>query len=393
MTTDYRLTSDADREAFYQLYQYAFNNHDTPARRRFFMDRYQHGWIYGRHDHGQLVSGLYSLPLAVNFHGVTYRMNGIGDVMSAPEYAGQGGAGQLLTTALTEMAANHVTLSYLAPFAYGYYRRFGYEHVFNHAHQVMAASDLPRVKPTDWSGTITRYGNDGLAQINDFYARQPQNQRGGLIRPAWWQHYLTLKHHWSVAIYRNAAANIEGYLIYERQATNFAIQEWVTSTPTAFERLANFITKHGTTFETFSYDSPSATNGLDLLADPYRLKVTVQPYMMARIVDLYDFIKRYPFLTDIQPIRLAVSDATLPANQGIWSLTRHNGQVTLNRVSDQLTGPADIQLTIQQLTTACFGTQSLARAYQHGLITGDVNAINRLDTSLVKERPALIDYF
>ncbi|WP_262338999.1 GNAT family N-acetyltransferase [Lactiplantibacillus plantarum] len=43
MTTDYRLTSDADREAFYQLYQYAFNNHDTPARRRFFMDRYQHG--------------------------------------------------------------------------------------------------------------------------------------------------------------------------------------------------------------------------------------------------------------------------------------------------------------------------------------------------------------
>ncbi|WP_238696343.1 GNAT family N-acetyltransferase [Lactiplantibacillus plantarum] len=139
MTTDYRLTSDADREAFYQLYQYAFNNHDTPARRRFFMDRYQHGWIYGRHDHGQLVSGLYSLPLAVNFHGVTYRMNGIGDVMSAPEYAGQGGAGQLLTTALTEMAANHVTLSYLAPFAYGYYRRFGYEHVFDHAHQVMAA--------------------------------------------------------------------------------------------------------------------------------------------------------------------------------------------------------------------------------------------------------------
>jgi predicted acetyltransferase len=83
------------------------------------------------------------------------------------------------------MEANHVTLSYLAPFAYGYYRRFGYEHVFDHAHQVMAASDLPRVKPTDWSGTITRYGNDGLAQINDFYARQPQNQRGGLIRPAW----------------------------------------------------------------------------------------------------------------------------------------------------------------------------------------------------------------
>lgn len=393
MTTDYRLTSDADREAFYQLYQYAFNNQDSPQRRRFFMDRYQHGWIYGRHDHGQLVSGLYSLPLAVNFHGVTYKMNGIGDVMSAPEYAGQGGAGQLLTAALNEMAAEHVTLSYLAPFAYGYYRRFGYEHVFDHAHQVMAAHDLPRIKPTDWTGTVTRYGNDDLALINDFYAAQAQNQRGGLIRPTWWQHYLTLKHDWSVAIYRNADAKIEGYLIYERQATNFAIQEWSTSTPTAFERLADFITKHGTTFETFSYDDPSATNGLDLLADPYTLQVTIKPYMMARIVDLYDFIKRYPFTADVSLIRLAVTDTTLPANQGIWELQRANGQVTLNRISTDLTGTADIKLSIQQLTTALFGTQSLRRAYLHGQLTGDLDAIDRLDASLVKMRPALIDYF
>ncbi|WP_318765498.1 GNAT family protein [Lactiplantibacillus carotarum] len=35
MTENYRLTTDADREAFYALYQYAFNNHDTPERRAF----------------------------------------------------------------------------------------------------------------------------------------------------------------------------------------------------------------------------------------------------------------------------------------------------------------------------------------------------------------------
>lgn len=393
MTEDYHLTTTEDREAFYQLYQYAFNNHDTPDRREFFMDRYQHGLIYGLHDHDQLVSGLYSLPMAVNFHGVRYDMNGIGDVMSAPEYAGKGGAGKLLTTALNDMATNQVTLSYLAPFSYGYYRRFGYEHVFDHTQQVIAAKDLPRIKPRDLSGTITRYGNEGLALVNDFYGAQPQNQRGGVIRADWWLHYLTLKHDWSVAIYRNAEQVIEGYLIYERQTNNFAIQEWTAATPTAFERLANFVTKHGTTFETFSYEGPGANSGLDLLADPYTLKVTTTPYMMARIVLLHDFLKRYPFNADFESVRLAVTDDILAANQGIWELSRTNGQVTCNRVSPDVTGTADLQLTIQQLTKALFGTRSLTSAWQHGQITGDVTTAQYLDTSLVHEKPALIDYF
>ena len=394
MTENLRLTTDEDREAFYQLYQYAFNRDDTPERRAFFMDRYQHGWIYGLHDHDKLVSGLYSLPFQVNFHGVTYQMNGIGDVMSAPEYSGRGGAGKLLTAALNEMAAKKVDLSYLAPFSYGYYRKFGYEQTFNHATQTIAAKDLPRVKPSDLSGTVTRYGNEGLTLINDFYAAQPINQRGGVIRPDWWLHYLSLKHDWSVAIYRNANDQIEGYLIYERQATNFAIQEWTTSTPVAFERLANFVTKHGTSFETFSYEGPSDEHGLDLLADPYPLTVKTTPYMMARIVLLHAFIKRYPFTgSDLAPIRLAVTDETLVQNQGIWELQVTAGKVTMNRVTTNLTKRSDLQLSIQQLTKALFGTRSLASGWQHSQISGDIEAAKRLDRVLVHEAPALIDYF
>ncbi|VDG25391.1 GNAT family N-acetyltransferase [Lactiplantibacillus mudanjiangensis] len=393
MTENLRLTTDTDREAFYQLYQYAFNNHDTPTRRTFFMDRYQHGWIYGLHDHDQLVSGLYSLPMKVNFHGVTYPMNGIGDVMSAPEYSGRGGAGKLLTAALNEMADNHIPLSYLAPFSYAYYRKFGYEQVFNHTQQKIAAKDLPVIKPHDFSGSITRYGNEGLALVNDFYATQPINQRGGVIREDWWLHYLTLKHDWSVAIYRNANQQIEGYLIYDRQATTFAIQEWSFSTPAAFERLANFITKHGTTFETFSYEAPSDEHGLDLLANPYSLNVQTTPYMMARIVLLHDFLKRYPFINDLVPIRLAVTDTTLTLNQGIWELSVTNGQVTCNRVTDALDGHSDLQASIQQLTKALFGTRSLTSAWQHHQITGDLAEIQRLDASLVQTKPTLIDYF
>jgi len=214
-----------------------------------------------------------------------------------------------------------------------------------------------------------------------------------MIRSDWWLHYLTLKHAWSVAIYRNADQQIEGYLIYDRQATTFAIQEWAASTPTAQQRLANFVTKHGTTFQTFSYEAPSEAPLADLLENPYTVHVTTTPYMMARIVLLHDFLKRYPFTGDIAPIRLAVTDTTLPANQGIWQLQVTHGQATLNRVTADLTGTSDLQLSIQQLTKALFGARNLASAWHYGQLTGDLAAAQRLDASLVHDKPALIDYF
>ncbi|MFB9770428.1 GNAT family N-acetyltransferase [Lactiplantibacillus modestisalitolerans] len=394
MPNNYRLTSPSDRAAFYQLYQYAFNKPDSPERRAFFMARYHHGWIYGLHADHQLVSGLYSLPFEVNFHGTTYRMNGIGDVMSAPEFAGHGGAGKLLTAALTEMATAGVTLSYLAPFSYAYYRRFGYEHVFNRTHQVIASRDLPRIRPLAADGRIRRYGTEGLRLSASFYQAQPQNQRGGLIRPDWWWDYLALKHpDWRVAIYQDAEAQIGGYLIYSCQPTTFAIHEWATNSAAAFTALANFVTKHGSTFAQFSYDAPTDGNGLDLLADPDRMQVTTTPYMMARIVDLHDFIKRYPFQAAVAPIRLAITDPLLPANQGCWELQSQAGTVSFNRLTPTVDGPADLQLTIQQLTKACFGTRSLTSALMHGQLTGSLAAAQRLDASLVATAPAFNDYF
>ena len=44
------------------------------------------------------------------------------------------------------MRAEGVTLSYLAPFSYGFYRRFGYEQTFDQTHFEIQTADLPRLK-------------------------------------------------------------------------------------------------------------------------------------------------------------------------------------------------------------------------------------------------------
>ncbi|WP_054680280.1 GNAT family N-acetyltransferase [Lacticaseibacillus sharpeae] len=102
---NFQISAPADRDAFYQLYLYAFNKQDSVQRHEFFDARFNHATDYGIHAGGQLVSALYSLPFTVNFAGQEFKMRGIGVVCSAPEFSGRGGAGTLMTAALQDMYA------------------------------------------------------------------------------------------------------------------------------------------------------------------------------------------------------------------------------------------------------------------------------------------------
>ena len=76
----------SERESLYQLYLYAFNRQDSPARKTFFMDRVEHGKVFRIKDGDQVVSGLYRLPFELRIGDQLFQMGGIGDVMTYPEY-------------------------------------------------------------------------------------------------------------------------------------------------------------------------------------------------------------------------------------------------------------------------------------------------------------------
>ncbi|MQS98265.1 GNAT family N-acetyltransferase [Companilactobacillus halodurans] len=141
----YLLAKD-DFDKFYDLYLYSFNRTDSKQRRDVLKERYDHSKVYGIMNESNLGSGLLSIPFNINFHGVDFKMNGIGDVMSAPEFGGRGGASSLMKAALSDMYQDNVTLSYLAPFSFGYYRQFGYEQVFDHTKITIKNTDLPKVE-------------------------------------------------------------------------------------------------------------------------------------------------------------------------------------------------------------------------------------------------------
>jgi len=390
--SNYRLSTSEDQEQFYNLYLYAFGDQDSPERRAFFKPRYEHALTYGIKDNGQLISGLYSLPFRVNFHGQQYRMNGIGDVMSAPEFSGRGGASTLMKAALTDMYAEGVELSYLAPFSYEYYRRFGFEQVFDHVAYHLASRDLPRFRATDEGGSLTR-GKlaDLYPDLKPLYARNPRSHRGGVIRADWWWEYLCLKNNWDAAIYRDATGMPTGYLIYSRQHPQLIVKEWVAETAIARQQLLGFILKHGNTYPELVYDAPDTDFMQDYLPNPYALQTTIKPYMMARIVHLPRFMSKYPVSEDAHAdLVFNLTDDILPENTGYWYLRVADSKVTLTK-TDETTGAA--QLTIQQFSKLMMGTQSAHELAARGQITATPAQAAELDSVRVNQSPSLVDYF
>lgn len=388
------VLKEASENDFYHLAGYAFHKEDSQNRRHFFNQLYQNSLAYGTFDsHDQLTSGLLATDLRVNFHQKKMLMSGIGYVASYPEHAGGGAIGQLMQTALTDMYQRGIVLSYLAPFSYGFYRRFGYELTFSQRRHQMQMTDLPKLKLTAQQGEVRRLTLKEIQPlIKTLMPKLTAHQAGGLMREDWWWQYLIDKHsNWECAGYFNADQQLTGYLIYERHQTEFEIHELMGIDAVSRQYLINFVAKHQSAFKTLCFVSADETDYQALLTEPSALSTTVVPYMMSRVVNVEAFLKDYPYQTaNLEPVTLAITDDQLPQNTGAYQISLVNHHVTVTKLQVQ---QADLQLTIQQLTQALMGYRSLKTQYQFSEISGNEAKLMLLNQALIQTKPMLWDYF
>ena len=78
-------------------------------------------------EQGKLVAKIELLDYKVWFDGQLAGMGGIGGVASRPEIRRGGHVRRLMTDALAEMNDKGMTFSYLYPFSYAFYEKFGYD--------------------------------------------------------------------------------------------------------------------------------------------------------------------------------------------------------------------------------------------------------------------------
>lgn len=342
------------------------------------------GWFNG----DQLVSQIAVYPCEVNIHGTLYKMGGVTGVGTYPEYAGHGLMKDLIKLALETMRADQQWISYLYPYNVPYYRRKGWEMMSDKLTFKIRDTQLP--KTVEVPGIVERKEVDD-PDVFTVYNQFSRENHGALQRTAFhWEEYWRYENEESrtAAVYYNKSGHPTGVLFYWVAEEVFHVKEMFYLNQEARNGLWNFISAHFSMVYWVKGDIYK-NEPLAFLLEDSQIKETIEPYYMARIVDVAEFLKKFPFKAFNQPFHFVVSDPVAEWNNGIFGLNYAKGEVI---VSNDPIGKA-VQLDIQTLTCVLMNYRRPAYLARIERLHTDSDTLQLLETIIPDMEAYFGDYF
>lgn len=389
----------SDYESFMKLRFYAFP-YAVPAEREEDLNKvWNHTIALGAFsDNEVLQSALMIHTFQAFLHGETVGMGGIGGIASYPEVRGQGNVRQLMEESLKIMKEKQMVLSYLAPFSYSFYRKFGYELAFE--------KKAYRFKPTDFrklhtdNRIVKRMNwNEAKGHLQAIYFDKYFQTVGPVNREEWvWEEKSSWIEKRHIALCMNEENEAEGYMLYhfETEGTPvFVVDEMAALTGPAEEALWRFVSSHGAQFEEIGYQSASSIHLSHLLKEA-SVEQKVISGMMARIVDMKEFLKKYPFQPNlVEPIYLQVKeDQSAPWNNGVYKLEMNKNSIQVQETKGTLPpSVSTLSATIQTWTQLFLGTRTVKELVFQQSLQGENEDVQALASMLQPGIPELYDYF
>ncbi|BBI31139.1 acetyltransferase [Cohnella abietis] len=378
------------------LSQFAFQYQVAPeqmeARRLAF--RPEHDW--GAFDEqGALMSALLLNPLEIWVQGKQFQMGGVAGVATWPEARRQGCVSKLLVHALETMRNNGQTVSMLHPFAFSFYRKYGYEMTLEYKQYKFEPHQLP--SRTETPGQIKRMTEPNIELLNSIYTAYASRFNGPLVRtPEWWKDRVLTKTG-RFAVYYSADNVPEGYVFYHVADKKLVINEWVSTNEVSRVALWTYISNHDSMVTEVIISVPIDDPLPFLLSDP-RIKQEIVPYFMSRIVDAQGFVAQYPWAEGLQEeeVLLSLTDAHAPWNNGSYRLVwTAEGAGQLEALEDGVsTAEKDvISCDIQSLTAMLLGNRRPSFLLEVGRISGSVENVARLERHIPTKTTFLMDFF
>lgn len=343
------------------------------------------GWFNGEN----LISQLAIYPCQVNIHNTIYNMGGLTGVGTYPEYAGLGLMQDLIHLALKAMRAEKQWISYLFPYNIPYYRRKGWEVISDQMTYEIKDTQLPAVQPTD--GFVERLDIDDPDVIK-LYNQFAEKTHGAMIRNQLnWEEYWRWENEEerTAAVYYNEDKEPTGFCFYWIADEIFHVKEMIYLNQEAREALWGFISAHFSMVETVK-GTTFTNEPISFLFEDSDIKETIQPYYMARIVDVEEFLKQYPFETTCTPFHFIVSDPHAEWNDRLFGLSwNDNGML---QISDAPIGKP-VKLSIQTLTAMLMSYKRPSYLYRIERIEADSKTIKQLDDIIPSQNAYFSDYF
>lgn len=318
-------------------------------------------YTFGAFRDGALLASLTIAPFTVHWTPeLTVKMGGIAGVATFAHARGQGLVDRLLTDSLERMRAAGQLVSALFPFAFAFYRRYGWDWVGEAQDVTLPLRELPRRMPGGWSVEPVVTGAKEL--LGPVYTSVARQYRGAFTTESHrWDGHLGAHENRETLAYvcRDPDGVARGYLLwrYPDSGETGRLKMLVSGSADADAALHTLL-------RDFGVQNPRASGMLPgdypvrSYVCSYDVEVKRRPVFMARVVDFAGLLAALPtaHLPD-GVVEVAVSDPHAPWNHGLWRIEVRRGELAASLVLGG--GAPQVSLDIQALSQALWGEPSL----------------------------------
>ncbi|MBN2652241.1 MAG: GNAT family N-acetyltransferase, partial [Spirochaetales bacterium] len=346
--------------------------------------------VIGWFDKEKLISQLAIYPYKVNIRGKVFNMGGLTGVGTYPEYSNLGLMNKLMKKGLELMRENKQWISYLFPYSIPYYRRKGWEIISDKMSFNFKDTQLP--KNISVPGFVERK-NLEHKDVFKVYEEFAKSTHGSLFRNSLaWEEYWRWENEEErfAAIYYNKEKKPTGCLFYWIVDDVFHIKEMFYLNQEARHGLWNFVSAHFSMIDKV-VGNIYKNEPIAFILEDSEIVETIQPYIMARIVDVENFLNEYPFENIASyDFHFIIEDPILDWNRGVFGLSfSKEKKLTVSR---EAVGKP-VQTDIQTLTTMLMGYKRPSYLLNIERIKADTKTIKKLEQIIDQETPYFSDYF
>jgi len=317
-------------------------------------------------DNGTLLSAMRILPYTMRMNGNDVKMGGIASVVTSPEARGMGLVRKLMHTAFETMLSNGQNFSYLYPFSYEYYRKFGYElcHVYNNVNipinQFSGYSFPKNLKAHEPGDDITPFMNiyESFAKDRNLaFVRNKQDWQNMLNRDPYKNHEFTY-------LNRDENGEANAYILYSPAHRGLsqvyagyrvAIKELCWKTPAGLHDIFGFISKLSPEYDSVDWKVPCDVNIHAIFPNAFNLGYKREGGGgMSRILDVVAGLSTLRAPDVNGKLALQITDVFWPGNSGIYEVEFENGHLTARKTTTAAIDMATDIETLVQLVTGSF---------------------------------------
>ena len=285
-------------------------------------------------------------------------MGGIAGVATFAEARGRGYVDQLLKQSLIAMKDAGQVISALYPFAFAFYRRYGWDWVGVKRNVKLPLGELRATPEGKDMKAIS--GDETRELLSPGYTAFAQRYRGVFTTESHrWGSKLSHDGHKTTYAYRYEPTG--AYLLWRYgDGDSGRVREFTGATGEEYRALLSLLHYFGTQRKEAKLTLPDDSPLWSFLMH-WDLETKTEPVFMGRVVDFAGAMAqlRLPSETPDGALTLAVSDPYAPWNEGVWRLTVTAGGLAVSTVVGGSAGEADITADIQAVSQAYWGKPSL----------------------------------